>query len=223
MRPGRWRCAPRSSSSSPACASGWARAGGLGHGGGAGHQQRPPELVVCASPETARRPSRRGCGSSAGRGARARSRARRRRRGDARPGGAQRRRRGAAAREARDRVRAALRDRGGVAQAGRAPGRALAAAGRGRALRLGGHSRCACSSVLDDAERRGDRRRLALRQRRGASHPRLRDPARVPISRRSRPAVKAPTGVVDHGLFLDQADEVLLGAPDGSLERLVRP
>jgi ribose 5-phosphate isomerase A len=35
--------------------------------------------------------------------------------------------------------------------------------------------------------------------------------------------VKALTGVVDHGLFLDQADEVLLGAPDGSLERLVRP
>ena len=36
-------------------------------------------------------------------------------------------------------------------------------------------------------------------------------------------AVKALTGVVDHGLFLEQADEVLLGAPDGSLERLVRP
>jgi ribose 5-phosphate isomerase A len=34
--------------------------------------------------------------------------------------------------------------------------------------------------------------------------------------------VKALTGVVEHGLFLDQADEVLLGAPDGSLERLVR-
>ena len=36
-------------------------------------------------------------------------------------------------------------------------------------------------------------------------------------------AVKALTGVVDHGLFLEQADEVLLGRPDGSLERLVRP
>ena len=36
-------------------------------------------------------------------------------------------------------------------------------------------------------------------------------------------AVKAITGVVEHGLFLEHADTVLLGAPDGSLERLVRP
>ena len=31
------------------------------------------------------------------------------------------------------------------------------------------------------------------------------------------------TGVVEHGLFLEHADAALLGAPDGSLERLVRP
>jgi ribose 5-phosphate isomerase A len=36
-------------------------------------------------------------------------------------------------------------------------------------------------------------------------------------------AVKAVTGVVEHGLFLGHAHEALLGAPDGSLERLVRP
>jgi ribose 5-phosphate isomerase A len=36
-------------------------------------------------------------------------------------------------------------------------------------------------------------------------------------------AVKAVTGVVEHGLFLTQAHTALLGAPDGTLERLVRP
>jgi ribose 5-phosphate isomerase A len=36
-------------------------------------------------------------------------------------------------------------------------------------------------------------------------------------------AVKNVTGVVEHGLFLEQVDAALLGAPDGSLERLVRP
>jgi ribose 5-phosphate isomerase A len=36
-------------------------------------------------------------------------------------------------------------------------------------------------------------------------------------------AVKSVTGVVEHGLFLTHADMALLGAPDGSLERLVRP
>jgi ribose 5-phosphate isomerase A len=36
-------------------------------------------------------------------------------------------------------------------------------------------------------------------------------------------AVKSVTGVVEHGLFLTQADVALLGAPDGSLVRLVRP
>ena len=35
-------------------------------------------------------------------------------------------------------------------------------------------------------------------------------------------AIKAITGVVEHGLFLEHADAVLLGAPDGSLQRLVR-
>jgi ribose 5-phosphate isomerase A len=36
-------------------------------------------------------------------------------------------------------------------------------------------------------------------------------------------AVKSMTGVVEHGLFLTHAHAALLGAPDGSLERLVRP
>ena len=36
-------------------------------------------------------------------------------------------------------------------------------------------------------------------------------------------AVKSVTGVVEHGLFLTHAEMALLGAPDGSLERLVRP
>jgi len=36
-------------------------------------------------------------------------------------------------------------------------------------------------------------------------------------------AVKAMTGVVEHGLFLTQVSAVLLGSPDGSLERLLRP
>ena len=36
-------------------------------------------------------------------------------------------------------------------------------------------------------------------------------------------AIKALTGVVEHGFFLEEADAVLLGAPDGSLEHLVRP
>jgi ribose 5-phosphate isomerase A len=35
-------------------------------------------------------------------------------------------------------------------------------------------------------------------------------------------ALKATLGVVEHGLFLDLADEVLLGAPDGSLRVLRR-
>ena len=36
-------------------------------------------------------------------------------------------------------------------------------------------------------------------------------------------SVKAVTGVVEHGLFLQHADAALLGAPDGSLVRLLRP
>jgi ribose 5-phosphate isomerase A len=35
-------------------------------------------------------------------------------------------------------------------------------------------------------------------------------------------AIKAITGVVEHGLFLEHAETVLLGSPDGSLQRLVR-
>jgi ribose 5-phosphate isomerase A len=35
-------------------------------------------------------------------------------------------------------------------------------------------------------------------------------------------AIKAITGVVEHGLFLEHAEAVLLGSPDGSLQRLVR-
>jgi ribose 5-phosphate isomerase A len=36
------------------------------------------------------------------------------------------------------------------------------------------------------------------------------------------PALKATLGVVEHGLFPDQADEVLLGNPDGSVQHLQR-
>jgi ribose 5-phosphate isomerase A len=36
-------------------------------------------------------------------------------------------------------------------------------------------------------------------------------------------AVKATLGVVEHGLFLDQADEVLVGNPDGTVRVLARP
>lgn len=36
-------------------------------------------------------------------------------------------------------------------------------------------------------------------------------------------AVKATTGVVEHGLFLTEADVALLGTPDGDVERVERP
>jgi ribose 5-phosphate isomerase A len=36
-------------------------------------------------------------------------------------------------------------------------------------------------------------------------------------------AVKATLGVVEHGLFVDQADGVLLGRPDGTVRELARP
>jgi ribose 5-phosphate isomerase A len=36
-------------------------------------------------------------------------------------------------------------------------------------------------------------------------------------------AVKATLGVVEHGLFVDQADEVLVGGPDGTVRALSRP
>ena len=35
-------------------------------------------------------------------------------------------------------------------------------------------------------------------------------------------ALKSTLGVVEHGLFLDQADEVLLGQPDGDVRVLRR-
>ena len=35
-------------------------------------------------------------------------------------------------------------------------------------------------------------------------------------------ALKATLGVVEHGLFIDQADEVLIGSPDGSVQVLER-
>jgi ribose 5-phosphate isomerase A len=36
-------------------------------------------------------------------------------------------------------------------------------------------------------------------------------------------ALKLTLGVVDHGLFLDQANEVIVGKPDGSIEIHSRP
>jgi ribose 5-phosphate isomerase A len=36
-------------------------------------------------------------------------------------------------------------------------------------------------------------------------------------------ALKATLGVVEHGLFVDQADQVLLGRPDGTVDALSRP
>jgi ribose 5-phosphate isomerase A len=76
--------------------------------------------------------------------------------------------------------------------------------------------------VLDDAERRGD----------GEGSPFVTDEGHHILDCAIPPgadlgalaaAVKAITGVVEHGFFLEHADTVLLGAPDGSLERLVRP
>jgi ribose 5-phosphate isomerase A len=76
--------------------------------------------------------------------------------------------------------------------------------------------------VLDDAERRSD----------GEGAPFVTDEGHCILDCAIPPAVelaalagsvKAITGVVEHGLFLEQAGTVLLGAPDGSLRRLVRP
>jgi ribose 5-phosphate isomerase A len=75
--------------------------------------------------------------------------------------------------------------------------------------------------VLDDAERRSD----------GEGAPFVTDEGHYILDCAIPPAaelaalaaaVKAITGVVEHGFFLEHADTVLLGAPDGSLERLVR-
>ena len=35
--------------------------------------------------------------------------------------------------------------------------------------------------------------------------------------------LKATLGVIEHGLFLDQADEAILGSPDGSVDVITRP
>jgi ribose 5-phosphate isomerase A len=76
--------------------------------------------------------------------------------------------------------------------------------------------------LLDDAERRGD----------GGGAPFVSDEGHYILDCALPPAVapaalareiKAITGVVEHGLFLEQAQTVLLGSPDGSLLRLVRP
>jgi ribose 5-phosphate isomerase A len=76
--------------------------------------------------------------------------------------------------------------------------------------------------VLDDAERRSD----------GEGAPFVTDEGHYILDCAIPPAgelaalataVKAITGAVEHGLFLEHADAVLLGAPDGSLQRLVRP
>jgi ribose 5-phosphate isomerase A len=76
--------------------------------------------------------------------------------------------------------------------------------------------------VLDDAERRGD----------GGGAPFVSDEGHYILDCALPPSaalpalaaeIKAITGVVEHGLFLEQAETVLLGSPDGSLVRLVRP
>jgi ribose 5-phosphate isomerase A len=46
--------------------------------------------------------------------------------------------------------------------------------------------------------------------------------ARFPDVAALAAALKATLGVVEHGLFLDLADQALLGAPDGSVEALHR-
>ena len=92
-----------------------------------------------------------------------------------------------------------------------APGRGLAPARRGRPLRLGGHARTP-SRPARRCRAAPRARRLALRHRRGPLPPGLRAPGR------SRPdglaaAVKAVTGVVEHGLFLEHARGGAPGRP----------
>lgn len=48
-----------------------------------------------------------------------------------------------------------------------------------------------------------------------SEHP-TRDPASL------APQLNAIPGVIDHGLFLDECDELLVGRPDGTVERIVR-
>jgi ribose 5-phosphate isomerase A len=76
--------------------------------------------------------------------------------------------------------------------------------------------------LVDDAERRCDPDGAPLVTDEGHHILDCAIPPRSDIAALAA-AVKALTGVVDHGLFLEQVDEALLGAPDGSLLRLVRP
>jgi ribose 5-phosphate isomerase A len=76
--------------------------------------------------------------------------------------------------------------------------------------------------LLDDAERRSDADGRPFVTDEGHHILDCAIPARGDLAALGA-AVKAVTGVVEHGLFLEQVDAVLLGAPDGSLERLVRP
>jgi ribose 5-phosphate isomerase A len=76
--------------------------------------------------------------------------------------------------------------------------------------------------VLDDAERRGDGEGAPFVTDEGHHILDCAIPPEADLAALAA-AVKAITGVVEHGLFLEHADTVLLGAPDGSLERLVRP
>jgi ribose 5-phosphate isomerase A len=76
-------------------------------------------------------------------------------------------------------------------------------------------------ALCDDAERRSDPGGAPFVTDEGHHLLDCAIPARADL-RELASAVKALAGVVDHGLFLEQADVVLLGAPDGSLVRLVR-
>jgi ribose 5-phosphate isomerase A len=76
-------------------------------------------------------------------------------------------------------------------------------------------------ALLDDAERRGGADGTAFVSDEGHYILDCAIPPRADLAALAG-AVKAVTGVVEHGLFLEHADTVLLGAPDGSLERLVR-
>jgi ribose 5-phosphate isomerase A len=77
-------------------------------------------------------------------------------------------------------------------------------------------------ALLDDAERRNDDEGAPFVSDEGHY---VLDCAIAPSADLAAlaAAIKATTGVVEHGLFLEQAELVLLGAPDGSLERLVSP
>ena len=65
-------------------------------------------------------------------------------------------------------------------------------------------------------------RRPPLHHRRRPPPPRLHPPRHGDLPTLAT-TLKATLGVVDHGLFIDQADEVLLGHPDGSVQVLRPP